>query len=171
MGCSSKKAFSLIELVFIIIITGILAATALPRFVGISDDARVTKIEAFVGTLNRSVGPMLWSNVLRKEPQTNGKLSTSSSHNTLTEDVEVDSIPIEFINLGNPRQFDLTKCLDAATHSVPDIGSPVGNLTDGKIASTATIGTTTYALGCIDGDISISPRFYLYDEGEGIIIY
>ena len=40
-----------------------------------------------------------------------------------------------------------------ANNTVPPIGSPVGNLTAGKIAGTSQIGSTTYALGCIDSDV------------------
>ncbi|SFV90917.1 hypothetical protein MNB_SV-4-471 [hydrothermal vent metagenome] len=166
----NRSAFSLIELVFIIIITGIMAVVALPRFTGISDDARVSRLQAFTGTLNRSVGPMLWSNVQRREPGQNGSVGSSENFNKIVEDSEVDRIPEEFIDLGDPKTISLSPCLPSGT-AVPDIGEDVGDLTDGKIAGTSTIGNTTYALGCIDSGLSSSPRFYLYDEGSGKIVY
>lgn len=37
-----KKAFTLIELIFVIIIIGILAVVAIPRFAGLTDSARIS---------------------------------------------------------------------------------------------------------------------------------
>ncbi|HMJ49694.1 MAG TPA: type II secretion system protein [Burkholderiales bacterium] len=44
--------FTLIELVVVIVILGILAAVALPRFISISTDARMAKMEGLSGELN-----------------------------------------------------------------------------------------------------------------------
>ena len=56
-----RAGFTMIELIFVIVILGILSAVALPRFIGISDQANAGKCEALVGTLNRTIGPMMWS--------------------------------------------------------------------------------------------------------------
>jgi hypothetical protein len=170
MRVKNRGAFSLIELVFIIIISGVLASVALPRFIGITDDAHVSKLQAFAGTLNRSVGPTLWSGLLRREPNQMGKLATSSNFNKIRENAEVETIPVEFIGLGTPKVISLASCMES-NNTVPSIGSPVGGLTAGKIAGTAEIGNTTYALGCIDGSLAGSPRFYLYDETKLVIVY
>jgi len=58
-----RAGFTMIELIFVIVILGILSAVALPKFIGVSEQAEAGKCKAFVGTLNRTVLPALWSNM------------------------------------------------------------------------------------------------------------
>lgn len=45
----SNKGFTLIELVIVIIVLGILSATAIPKFINISSDAKVATLKAIQG--------------------------------------------------------------------------------------------------------------------------
>ncbi|KHT64448.1 hypothetical protein RJ45_06410 [Photobacterium gaetbulicola] len=45
----NNKGFTLIEMVVVIVLLGILAVTAAPRFLGISRDARIATLDAFAG--------------------------------------------------------------------------------------------------------------------------
>ena len=48
----AQKGFTLVELVIVIVILGILSATALPKFVDLSGDARTAAVQGFAGAIN-----------------------------------------------------------------------------------------------------------------------
>jgi len=48
----TQQGFTLIELVMVIVILGILAATAIPKFVNLSGEAQNARIQGFAGALS-----------------------------------------------------------------------------------------------------------------------
>ena len=171
-----KKAFTMIELVFVIVVIGILAAVALPRFGRTGEDAHVAKVQYFVDVLNRTVGPNMWSGILRNVPTANGSVKhadvatiakyssifdsqTASQENK--EDAQYNRIPEEITTnedgetgQGMTHDIPLSGCADAGTAVAVGVG---------RIAS-AKIGEKIYNIGCIDGSTDISPHFFLDDS-------
>ncbi|HRH81947.1 MAG TPA: type II secretion system protein [Thiobacillaceae bacterium] len=55
MHYRQQSGFTLIELIMVIVILGILAAVALPRFYDLQKDARVAKAQAILGTIRSAM--------------------------------------------------------------------------------------------------------------------
>jgi len=96
-----RSGFTMIELIFVIVILGILSAVALPKFIGVSEQAEAGKCKAFIGTMNRTVGPAIWSDMVL-----NNKLHTEAFvASALTSQVEVPPLcgvtATELVNMAN----------------------------------------------------------------------
>jgi len=53
---AQQKGFTLVELIVVIVILGILAATALPRFIDVTGKARESAVQGFAGGIRSAVG-------------------------------------------------------------------------------------------------------------------
>ena len=58
-----RAGFTMIELIFVIVILGILSAVAVPKMMGISTQAKAGVCKSYYSTLNITVSPTLWSNM------------------------------------------------------------------------------------------------------------
>jgi type II secretory pathway pseudopilin PulG len=56
----------MIELIFVIVIIGILAAVAIPKLAGTATEAKKSIVTSFIGTMNRTVGPTMYATALGK---------------------------------------------------------------------------------------------------------
>lgn len=60
-----KRAFTMIELVFVIVVIGILSAIAVPKFAATRDDAIISKGRATVGALRSAIATERQKRILR----------------------------------------------------------------------------------------------------------
>ena len=93
-----RAGFTMIELIFVIVILGILSAVALPKMVGVAESAKVGTIESLMATMNRSVGPAMWADAVG---------TSGGSVKTLTLS--------DYVDLPNGVDIDLFKCDENGT--------------------------------------------------------
>ena len=74
---SSEQGFTLIELIVVIVILGILAAFAIPRFVNLQNDARRSVLQGVSGSL-QAAAALAYSKALVSTPVQTGSSGTIS---------------------------------------------------------------------------------------------
>ena len=62
-----KSAFTMIELIFVVVVIGILAGVAIPRFAATRDDAEVTKARVTVASIRNALAMERQKRILRGE--------------------------------------------------------------------------------------------------------
>jgi len=144
-----RRGFTMIELIFVIVIIAILSAVALPKFLESSDQAKVAKIKGYAGTLARTTLPPFWGKSI--EEDNNGSIAPYDTH----------------IQAALPAPQELTTINGFAS------GNLESNITKGTAPShavaTATIATTTYTVACTDGTPISAPDCNVWDGKRWII--
>lgn len=90
-----KTAFSLIELIFVILIIGILSSIAIPRLGSNIDKANTTLVQNIIQGVQTSISNAYSQNILENN-DTCPKLEKSLNDNTLFENVTNDPIPKKY---------------------------------------------------------------------------
>jgi type II secretory pathway pseudopilin PulG len=137
----------MIELIFVIVILGILSAVALPKFIGVADQARVGKLQAYVGTLDRTTLPPYWSNSLASG---SGGSVTGFASNIVSDLPAPDNITVNFANMNStPVDFN---------------GTVIGTTT---IVGSKAYNGITYSIVCNDGNSTSSAMCDLFNSSTG----
>lgn len=138
-----RAAFNLIELIFVIIILGILSSVVVVKMGDMAKHAKETQLKAFVGTLERSVGPAIWFK--SKEDGRGGSVAFADYDADLGK--YIDIIP----------NYTLAPALINCNENGDGIFI---SYTFGKI----------YEVHCRDGNTTTSPNFRLYNLTDSIYI-
>ena len=118
-----QAGFTLIELVAVIVLLGILAVTALPRFVNLQADAREATVQGFVGALNGAM------------TQVYAKSLIDGTETTATGDtVTVNGVDIELI------------------YGYPDAAASIGTIGTDDIQGIVDLDSSGDVTWSVDGD-------------------
>lgn len=132
----NKGGFTLIELVMIIVILGILAAVAIPRFVDLGRDARSSACDGFVGGIRSGISLDWVAYLTNKTVAYNGGTPYGTGLSTYTEALETlepgSTPPTALIGSGDlERRCDLNADGDGTdsgeiiyTLTISDAGPP-----------------------------------------------
>lgn len=103
-----QQGFTLVELIVVIVILGILSATALPKFVDLSGDARKAVVDAVEGSM-RSANAMIYAK--------------ASAAGTLSGVVSVAGVSVTVANGFASSLDELVKAMDVDTSKITVSGS------------------------------------------------
>jgi len=137
MKHTRHSGFTMIELIFVIVILGILSAIALPKFIGVQNSAVAQKVVSFVGTMNRTTLPSMYASVY----QDGGSIKDENLSAYIT-------VPKEIIDL------NITNCGTTYTQVATTTIGAIIYCRDGNTSSSAQFAFST------DGNTSLASSYF-----------
>jgi len=136
-----KRAFTMLEIIFVLIIIGILAGIAIPRYFAESKEAHEAVLISFVRTLNRTTGEDLWARSISEDE--NGSIVNLST----TEDAAFLGKYIQIPKEINSNSINLKNCGNGEYKTV--------------MTANPKIAGGEYNITCKDGTATTAPYFRL----------
>ena len=156
---NNNKGFTLIELVIVIVILGILAATAAPKFIDLTGDARESVMEGLEGSIQSAVEIAHAKALIEGQTGATGEIQVGSTFYALVngwpaaEDVGDGTTTGNGLGIQGLLEVDLT----ADTGDFEILGTPSDTVIEftHQDASTDTLCKVTYDL--TDSDVETRP--------------
>ncbi|EJF07405.1 prepilin-type N-terminal cleavage/methylation domain-containing protein [Thiovulum sp. ES] len=152
-----KRAFSMIELVFVIVILGILSVVAMPKFASVQDDALVSNEKATIEAVKNSIQQLHGKWLLRRSD-----FPTTIFYNG----ADVNQT-INFSNSGYPTSLDFSSIAFGLVLDPEDVSD--WSSTDLGNGKTKYIGPASSTVSDKNSEIS-TENYWEYDSSNGRIV-
>ena len=125
------RGFTLIELVLVIVILGIIAASAVPKYINVTSDARIARLQALRGAI-RSVDQMVYAKTAIQNVSRNNDAWSTNTNYVVLEGIQY------YVKYGHIDRNNIGYFID---------GTPKGKV-ENKIAQSRTDSKTGYNFSC-----------------------